>query len=321
MTPLSIEHLCTNIWEQSGFQKRYLALQLAGAERLLSGALRPHYTLLADPDDTQVPWSHLLRCASIFLNSDTEGIYDAGLRIVHTAVQFGPNSEVRNHGGSLLARSANGPALSLAISRGLVSSHIGSAMPFPLQLEAAAEKLAATINFSTDRAFVGNRFQRKLWESLSEKDWVSASAPTSVGKSFLLEKWIEETIEASEQSVIFYIVPTRALIGQVENNLREVFSKREAKNLAITSLPLHFMAQKSHQIYIYTQERFHLYLLNNSTPEANLIIIDEAHKIGGGKRGVLLQQVLELSTKQFPSARYLFASPCPSSKYLRHARA
>jgi len=300
---MSVEALCQNIWKEPAFQESYLQLHVGGVKSIALHETTP-------PEVSHDQWQHLLRCASIFLKSHEEQYYDAGLRIVHTAVQFSSSEQVRVFAGALLANSANWPALELAYQKQLLKTDLIESLPVAIRFEARAQELAATINFDSTEQFVGNHFQQDLWQSLSEFDWVSASAPTSAGKSFLLEKWIKATIDSRTSSTTFYIVPTRALIGQVESNLRQILTAHLSDDLSITSLPLHFATNKPHNIFIYTQERYHLYLLNQKAPpKAELIIIDEAHKIGGGRRGVLLQQVLELSTQIYPSAKYLFASP------------
>lgn len=300
---MTVESLCATIWADADFQTGFRTLEAAAASQ----------AILKKEEGEKIGsarWQHLLRCASIFLSSDNEVFSEAGLRIVHGALQLGGTDQIREFAGSILAGSANRPTLELGIKKGLIPSDLIRRLPPALKLEAVAAELAATINFESKGQFVGNRFQRELWESLSEFDWVSASAPTSAGKSFLLERWIERLLDKTGNSTTFYIVPTRALIGQVEADLRAILSSLVAETLSITSLPLHFVPNKPHNIYIYTQERFHLSLLNQKLPStADLIVVDEAHKIGGGRRGVLLQQVLELSTKRYPGAKFLFASP------------
>ncbi|MFK4581574.1 replicative superfamily II helicase [Bradyrhizobium ottawaense] len=168
---------------------------------------------------------------------------------------------------------------------------------------------ASTINIGTAREFIGNDFQQELWRALETHDWISASAPTSAGKSYVLERWIEDVISTKTTSTTFFLVPTRALISQVEADLRKIVGESKP-DINISSLPLSFNDSKPHNIYIYTQERFHLYMLRHSSREpADLIVIDEAQQIGASQRGILLQQVLELAQTRFAEAKFLFASP------------
>jgi superfamily II DNA/RNA helicase len=209
----------------------------------------------------------------------------------------------------VLAKSSNNPSLQVAIRRQLLPADVLSRFGTDLSLDIAARQIASTINIGTSREFIGNDFQQELWRALDTYDWISASAPTSAGKSFILEKWIENVVLTKQHSKTFFLVPTRALISQVENDLRKLVGQ-DQQNVNITSLPLSFTDSKSHNIYIYTQERFHLYLLRRISREpADLIVIDEAQQIGSSQRGVLLQQVLELAQAEYPDAKFLFASP------------
>jgi hypothetical protein len=254
-------------------------------------------------------WFHLLRCASIFLDADTERCFEVGLRIIHSCFILDAGKEERAFAAALLAKISSNPSLKIATKRSLIPEDVLQSLPFPLSLEVAAHQISSTISIDTPYEFVGNDFQVQLWRALEQYDWVSASAPTSAGKSYALEKWIEHAVKTKANSTVFYIVPTRALISQVQNDLQNIFGDNHP-DIAITSLPLTFSARANHNIHIYTQERFHLYLLNHETSgEADLIVIDEAQQIGASRRGILLQQVLELSAQIFPTAKVLFASP------------
>ena len=72
--------------------------------------------------------------------------------------------------------------------------------------------------------------------------------------------------------------------------------------------------QKSN-IFVFTQERLHWFLINNSeTPiKIDLLIIDEAHKIEDGNRGILLQQKLEELVAENDNIKVYFSSPFTSN--------
>ena len=67
-----------------------------------------------------------------------------------------------------------------------------------------------------DGYFIGE--QRELYNSISE-DLNSFSAPTSMGKSFLMKMFIEEKVRSGEGKNFVYLVPTKALITEVTNDL------------------------------------------------------------------------------------------------------
>lgn len=302
---MSVDRMSDVIWASDAFTDQYKELRITAAANTLGENVNRPMEIVPIEN-----WFHLLRCASILLQSTRENHHDAGLRIVYSALQISDDENVKGYAIALLSRQANMPSVNLAIAKKLVPDEILDLLPLELQIEAKSGQIASTISFDSPEAFVGNTFQNQLWHSLEDNDWVSASAPTSAGKSFLLEKWIEKVVTEAETSTIFYIVPTRALISQVEKDIRSLLGEEILLRTSITTLPLSFSKRRDHNIFVYTQERFHLYLLNGTLPtNAELVILDEAHKMGDDTRGILLQQVLELSSVKFPMAKFLFASP------------
>lgn len=295
--------LANKIWSDNDFQSvvRFISKQSAAQDFSRLGG--------TSTEEFKVDWFHLLRCASVFISDTDEYFHEIGLRILHGCLTSSADSNSKGLSAALLAKAASNPSVSLAVSRGLVAADVLDRLPFDLSIDVAAHQIAATINIGSEQEFIGNDFRAQLWKTLNNSDWVSTSAPTSAGKSYVLEKWIEHTVTTHERSTTFYIVPTRALITQVESDLRQMLSDR-IDDINISSLPLVFSERQKHTIYIYTQERFHLYLLQNKTADsAQLVIIDEAQKIGADRRGILLQQVLELASEKYDNAKFLFASP------------
>lgn len=298
---MTVQALAELIWNDGG-------LQAAVREITLSAVARDFPALAEQPSAAKRDWFHLVRCANIFLNSDSELYHDAGLRILHSCLSSGNEQNERAFAAAILAKASNNPALQVAIKRNLLPVDVLERLPSSLSLDIASHQIASTVNIGSSREFIGNDFQQALWRALQTHDWVSASAPTSAGKSYVLEKWIENVVLTRKASTTFFLVPTRALISQVESDLRNLVGQKQDIN--ITSLPLSFKNAKPHNIYIYTQERFHLYMLRRASREpADLIVIDEAQQIGANQRGVLLQQVLELAQTEFPGSKFLFASP------------
>jgi replicative superfamily II helicase len=63
-------------------------------------------------------------------------------------------------------------------------------------------------------------------------------------------------------------------------------------------------------ILVFTQERLHL--LANVLGDAvgiDLLIVDEAHKIGDNQRGVILQDAVERASRANPALKLVFISP------------
>ena len=78
--------------------------------------------------------------------------------------------------------------------------------------------------FVNNQLYELNRFQSEVYDKYKNNDAISISAPTSAGKSYILCTILTETLLSSKTNII-YIVPTRALIGQVEADLNKHFQK------------------------------------------------------------------------------------------------
>jgi replicative superfamily II helicase len=67
-------------------------------------------------------------------------------------------------------------------------------------------------------------------------------------------------------------------------------------------------------VMVLTQERLHILLIGlPAGRHPTLLIVDEAHKLGDGARGVLLHNVIDTLANQAPSMRIFFASPMVSN--------
>lgn len=176
----------------------------------------------------------------------------------------------------------------------------------------AAEELLTSDNQTVkigQRTEVLTNFQNTLWRDLTSQKSVAFSAPTSGGKSFVLELYLASLFDSQDRSVV-YVVPTRALITQVSAELAALFRKHNQDIPDIVTVPLRAGLRISKRcIYVMTQERLQLSLQSHPEFRPDTIIVDEAHSISEGSRGILLQTVIEemLARNQF--AQILFASP------------
>ncbi|WP_454020423.1 DEAD/DEAH box helicase [Azospirillum sp. Marseille-Q6669] len=155
-------------------------------------------------------------------------------------------------------------------------------------------------------------YQFKLWRRLVSGKRVAVSAPTSAGKSFVLKSFIAKRLEEPDPLTVVYIVPTRALIAQVSADIRKVLNddRGVSAEVDVITVPIdskQFLPGRA--VYVLTQERLRMMLSAHPTFFAQLIVVDEAHSIGEGARGVLLQWTVEDLLKRLPTAQLLFASP------------
>lgn len=114
-----------------------------------------------------------------------------------------------------------------------------------------------TVEYPAIGSKVLTDFQIRLTDSLRRSKAVSVSAPTSAGKSFVLAHDILTSISEKPGTVLVYLVPTRALIQQVTNDLLSLFREAELGDVIVSAAPIDFTAEQAKPglIYVLTQER------------------------------------------------------------------
>lgn len=259
-----------------------------------------------------VDWSNLLSIASILAQSKKIEHLDAALRISQHCL----NSQhtLPHHKKSsiyILSQLTNKPAVDLAIKRKLIPSDYRLNMPLPLEMDMLKNEIKYSITTSDNKLILLNKFQHEVFEKFSNFKLISISAPTSIGKSYVLYQLMMDFLQNKKKPTsLIYIVPTRALISQVESDLREFVTKSNNKKILISTIPAPIEKEdlKKFKIFIFTQERLHWFVpeLTNYNPE--LLIIDEAQKIQDGHRGILLQEKIEQVSSIFPDMQIIYST-------------
>jgi len=262
-------------------------------------------------------WGALLLTASALSLSESGDAQLAALRIAQGCLMENPSDGTYADGaGLVLDALANHQALDLAVRRQLVAPNLADRLPLPARLDWSRRTFENQVDLVGGDSLAVNRFQRALWDELQIHDRVSVSAPTSAGKSFILGRWVFDLVSSGSTLNVVYLVPTRALVSQVEHDLRRLVSKG-AQAVNVTSMPLPgAMSADEPNILVFTQERLHLLLTTLPSLAVGALIVDEAHKFGDSERGVLLQDVVERVIALNPQAKILYASPLTSNPEL-----
>jgi hypothetical protein len=204
----------------------------------------------------------------------------------------------------VLARLGNFPALETREDVGRAAAD--------LPLDLAIEEMALSDRrrvLLRDRPALLTSFQHDLWSKLGEGSSVAVAAPTSAGKSFILQGHLARVFEEAGERTVVYLVPTRALIAQVARDLADLFFGTEA-GPEIVTVPLDAdQPLPKRAIFVMTQERTQLMLAAHPDMSAGIIIVDEAHSIADKGRGILLQWVVDDLLRRRADAQLLFASP------------
>jgi DEAD/DEAH box helicase len=263
---------------------------------------------------TEPDWGYLLLCGSFLATSISGPCQAAALRIAHSCLTDPASSVERKDSAALLLDTlANHPAVDLAVSRELLKPALKDRLPLPARIEWTRRSIEDSISLG-DRSLRVNRFQRRFWKAAAIHEWLSVSAPTSAGKSFIVSQWVTSLLASSSSGIVIYLVPTRALISQVERDMRAALLREKVMNSEVISTPVRsYIKENGRTVLVFTQERLHILMAADPELKVDALVVDEAHKIGDRTRGVLLQQVIEGITSYNPGVKVIFASPMSSN--------
>lgn len=144
----------------------------------------------------------------------------------------------------------------------------------------------------------------------------SFSSPTGTGKTFLARLLILASLRAGKGRKVLYIVPSRALVRQVTVDLSKALSELGINVISVTPQLVALEEQEDEAIrdadvLVLTPEKADLLLRIDPTTldDVALVVIDEAHHIESGTRGVLLELYLwRLKQMAGTHARFVFMS-------------
>ena len=300
---MSPQSLGQALLDSSTFQQTLERITVASTLQDLSA-------IQGSPDTGTINWSYALRSASALASTQSEAAQDAALRIaqacLNTQNDDGIQDGHRQAAALILERMGNRRTLALAEGRNLVGSDAWKEAPSPLALDVIRRRLELSLPESDGGSFPGNQFQRDFWTVASSADWVSVSAPTSAGKSYIVKRWFEEQLSSQERFRGIYLVPTRALIDEVSQSLMQSFGSK----VPVFTIPWDEEIDKqSQEVYVFTQERLHFLQQRLPEFETTMLFVDEAQKFADDERGVLLQRVVAEAVRRAPKGQVIFASP------------
>lgn len=302
------------LYNLNSFKRQYEALLITSASDCI-----PELNWKVDKSTLleKIDWNNILGIASALSQSDKNAHQDAALRISQTCLSLDSCSDIqKNAAAYILEILTNNRAVSMAVRKQLLSPQYQESYSLQQKLVSSAVKFDNTVLINNKELFL-NGFQKAVYNAYENNSAISISAPTSAGKSFILCSILLEELTKGNKTII-YLVPTRALISQVDSDLRKLFRDNNISgsvNLSTVPPISDEIDNTVSNVFVFTQERLHWFLLNNSTMSAkvDLLIVDEAHKIEDGYRGVLLQQKLEDLVEANSELKVYFSSPFTSN--------
>lgn len=230
---MSINSLTSWITSSNKFQREYTCLLKKSVCSQISNLIRDN----SENDENIVDWAYLISCASILAHSTDGTVLDIAYRICQATVcEAGLQREYKSAAAAIFDLSANSSAIALSESRHLIDSNFRSRIPWGTVLDAKQKQFSNSV-IDGDKVAILNEFQKEVYDSFEFNHAVTVSAPTSAGKSFVILQIISEFIKEHPLAKIVYIVPTRALIQQVEMDIRGHL-KQSIAGVEITSVPV-----------------------------------------------------------------------------------
>lgn len=300
--------LPTKIYGLPGFQEKY--------QPLLYQSVSEQFDLGEHTKYVDLDFRYLLMCASIFAESLEAKYLDAAYRIAQYVIQCDATTENQKVSAAyVLRKMTNQGAINLAIERQRIPADFEDKTPLEFQLEIMNRLMKYSIFDKHENIIPINKFQYEVLEGIMRSDWVSISAPTSAGKSYILLQQIRRYFESVSEGVIIYVVPTRALIQQVEVDVKKMFIEHKMKDTFVSIVPILDKMMESYKkvVFVLTQERLQWLLNDYQDFVPNVLIIDEAQKIGDGTRGIILQQTIEDVSRRSSRVKVIFSSPMTSN--------
>ncbi|RAK85618.1 DEAD/DEAH box helicase [Aspergillus costaricaensis CBS 115574] len=152
--------------------------------------------------------------------------------------------------------------------------------------------------------FDPDRWQREILDQIDAKASLFVVAPTSAGKTFISFYAMKQVLESSDDGVLVYVAPTKALVNQIAAEVQARFSKSYKyagqSVWAIHTRDYRINNPTSCQILITVPHILQIMLLAPSNAGSwasriQRIIFDEIHCIGQSEDGVVWEQLLLLA--------------------------
>lgn len=156
--------------------------------------------------------------------------------------------------------------------------------------------------------FEPDAWQREVLDAIDANESLLVVAPTSAGKTFISFYAMKKVLEESDDAVLVYVAPTKALVNQIAAEIEARFSKsyqgKEGKSVwAIHTRDYRINSPTGCQILVTVPQILQIMLLapkNSDRPNSwsrrvKRIIFDEVHCIGQAEDGVIWEQLLLLA--------------------------
>lgn len=181
-----------------------------------------------------------------------------------------------------------------------------------LDFELASQKYILEKKLPGEEPIYFTHFQRGLWDKLESGENVAVSAPTSAGKSFVIKKYIYDSIITANYGYFVYVVPSKALINQVGNEM-----SRALKNIATVMTTYKELEDENAKVvYVLTPERCMRLLHEKGNSAPGIVFFDEIQNLEDSSRGNVFENVIYRMTDIWKTTQFIMAGPYISNLHL-----
>lgn len=171
-----------------------------------------------------------------------------------------------------------------------------------------------TIPVDKDKQFM---LAQKIAYDHFDDPYYSYSAPTSMGKSFIMRMFIKQQIVTGARKNFAIIVPTKALINEIrfkitKIDLGDMLSeyRYHLVTAAGDAVLTNWREKEQNYIFVLTPERLLYLLIHEPDIALDYLFVDEAHKITGkDKRSPYYYQAIQILAERVNKPHFIFASP------------
>ncbi|CAG7849772.1 Uncharacterized helicase C694.02 [Serendipita indica DSM 11827] len=175
--------------------------------------------------------------------------------------------------------------------------------PVDWQLRAFGEHMDRSFDSKPDDRvkFEPDKWQRDVLDKLDRDESVLVVAPTSAGKTFISYYAMKKVLTTSDDGILVYVAPTKALVTQITAEVYARYRKdmKGRSCWAIHTADIRLNNPQTCQILVTVPEMLAFMLLSPElakvwAPRIKRIILDEIHTLGSQPGGVW-EQILLLS--------------------------
>lgn len=250
------------------------------------------------------PYQRLLLYADLLSLSEDETHHNIAQQIVILmSILFPDNSDVEMYKENVYKNVSNYASLAYLKNHNKLSGTTGG---FLRELEFHTHRIENRIP-DTNVSFFDS--QIAILDELGTSKYYSFSAPTSMGKTFVLLSFIKSQLRNGTNENFAIVVPTRALLSEIANKIIVDFKDLlgDGCHKVITTTAAVQNGEKF--IAVLTPERLYYALLKQPNLLFSYIFIDEAHKITDkDKRSIIYYKILDM-LRNNTSAHIYFSSP------------